>query len=213
MTIKKLGHCCLLIKEAGLTILTDPGAYSPSQVEVTGVDVILISHDHQDHLHVESLEIILKNNPQAIIYTNKGVGKVLSDKGITFNLLEDGQSVVIKEVEISGHGTEHELIYPGLLRANNTGYFIGTRLFYPGDAFTNPGKVVEVLALPVAGPWLTIGNAIDYAKQIKPKIAFPVHDGMFAPGRGSFAHRIPRPILEAVGINFIPLIEGQEIEL
>lgn len=29
----------------------------------------------------------------------------------------------------------------------NTGYFINDKLFYPGDALTNPNKEIEILAL------------------------------------------------------------------
>ena len=38
MNITKLGHCCLLIEEKGLRILTDPGAYSTGQNEIKNID-------------------------------------------------------------------------------------------------------------------------------------------------------------------------------
>lgn len=58
----------------------------------------------------------------------------------------------------------------------NTGFMFEDRFFYPGDAYTDPGCPVEILALPVSGPWVKIGEAIDYALKLKPKVAFPVHD-------------------------------------
>ncbi len=213
MTIKKIGHCCLVIKESGLTIMTDPGAYSSGQENEEGIDILLITHEHQDHLHLDSVETIVKNNLGVVIYTNKGVGKVLKDKGIDYTLLEDGQSIIHQGLEISGHGVKHAIIYPGWPEVINTGYFINKKLFYPGDDFYQPGFAVDALALPVAGPWMKISEAIDYAKAVKPKKAFPVHDGMFLPGRGSLSHRLPAQELPKEGIEFISLMEGQEVEV
>lgn len=56
MKVTKFGHCCLLIEEEGLRILTDPGSYSTRQNDVQNIDVILITHEHPDHLHIESLK-------------------------------------------------------------------------------------------------------------------------------------------------------------
>ena len=210
MKITKFGHCCLLIEEDGLRILTDPGTYSEGQNEVKNIDVILITHEHADHLHIDSLKKVLQNNPQAKIITNKGVAKLLDKEGIGYTLLEDGQSIKEKGVRIEGFGTKHAAMYPGLPQADNTGYFIANRLFYPGDAFTDPNKPVDILALPAAGPWLKLSEAIDYAKAMKPKACFPVHEGgLNAPGT---VYRIPPTILEPFGIKFIVLEIGKETD-
>lgn len=53
-------------------------------------------------------------------------------------------------------------------------------------------------------------EAIDYALQIKPKVAFPVHEGgLKQPGS---VHRIPPTILEPKGIKFQVLEDGKEYE-
>ena len=82
MKIKKIGHCCLLIEIDGTWILTDPGAFSGAQNQVTHIDVILITHEHVDHLHTKSLQEVLKNNPEAQVITNTGAGKMLDEVGI-----------------------------------------------------------------------------------------------------------------------------------
>lgn len=212
MIIKKLGHCCLLIKHNDITVLTDPGGFTTSQNDVTGIDVILITHEHADHLHIGSLQTILQNNPQAKIYTNSGVARLLQLEQIAYELLEEGQRVMVKEVEISGHGTLHGEIYHTLPRVTNTGYMIGRTIFYPGDALYNPGVPVEILALPITGPWLKLSEAIDYAREIKPTKCFPVHDGMIRSDILAVMHRMPEMILAGEGIHFVPLLEGQEIE-
>jgi len=83
------------------------------------------------------------------------------------------------------------------------------KLFYPGDSFTDLGKSVDVLALPIAGPWLKISESIDYALKLKPKIVFPVHDAIRSP----FQHIVPEKILSKNGIEFVKLEEGGELEV
>jgi hypothetical protein len=83
-------------------------------------------------------------------------------------------------------------------------------LFYPGDCFYNPQRPVEILALPVVGPWMKIKDSIEYALLIQPKFAFPVHDGMLIPTRMGPVHMIPGKVLEPAGIQFVGLTEGDE---
>ena len=210
MKITKFGHCCLLIEENGVRILTDPGMYSTQQDEVKNIDVVLITHEHQDHFHIDSLKAVLKNNPQAKVITNKSVGALLEKDGIVFNIVEDGQNSNEKGVLIEGFGKDHALMHASIPSIQNTGYFIANRLFYPGDAFTNPGKQIEILALPVAGPWMKLPEAIDYALELKPKTCFPVHDVILKfPGS---THRIPLQVLEQKGIKFVVLEIDKEYE-
>ena len=211
MKITKLGHCCLVIAEGGLKILTDPGDYTTAQNQVTGIDVILITHEHPDHLHIDSLKQVLKNNPQATIFTNHGVGKILDTEKVKYRLLEDKQSQTIKSTVIEGWGDKHAPIYAGIPSVVNTGYFISNRFFYPGDAFYIPSKPVEILALPVAAPWLKIADVLDYSKTIKPKICFPVHDGILK--HLGPVHILPAKILSSLGTKFIDTVAEPTFEV
>ena len=203
----------MLVEEKGLRVLTDPGAYSTAQNEIKNIDIVLITHEHQDHLHIDSLKTVLHHNPKARIITNKSVGKILTEQNIEHEIVGHGEHILIEDLNIEGYGEKHAEIYSTVTNVENTSYFIGSRLFYPGDAFYNPKKKVEIPALPVAGPWMKISEAIDYAKEIKPEIAFPVHDGMFLPGRGNVAHRVPSNVLPSFGIKFVILEESKETEL
>ncbi len=213
MKITKLGHCCLLIEHNNKRILTDPGSYSTAQNDLTNIHVVLISHEHADHLHVESLEMIVKNNPEVKIITNSSVGKILNEKGIAFDVLEDGKSAVVESILLEAFGNIHQEIWQEIGRVQNTGYFIDNKLFYPGDAFTNPMKAVEALAWSATGPWTSLKMALDYALLIKPKIAFPVHDGMFIPDRNRAVSYISPRAFESSGITFVPLQEGESFEI
>ena len=104
MKVTKYGHCCLLIEKNDTRILTDPGSFTTEQNNVKNIDVVLITHEHQDHFHIGSLKNILKNNPHVKIITNKGVGKLLDKEDIKYELVEDGQHAKIKNVLIEGFG-------------------------------------------------------------------------------------------------------------
>lgn len=210
MNITKYGHCCLLIEVNGVRMLTDPGSYSTVPENLGTIDAVLITHEHQDHLHIETLKRVIAANPDVEIYTNPSVGKLLGAEGIKYETLVDGGSIGIEGVAIDAHGTQHAVMHADWPRSENTGFFINHRLFYPGDALTNPGKAVEILALPVAGPWVKLSEAIEYAKGLHPKVCFPVHDGILKqPGS---TNTIPPKILEPLGIQFRVLEGGAAAE-
>jgi L-ascorbate metabolism protein UlaG (beta-lactamase superfamily) len=210
MKITKIGHCCLLIEEKGLRILTDPGNYSTGQDEVYDIDMVLITHEHPDHLHIDSLKRVLQNNPEARVVTNTAVAVLLDEAGIAYSLLKHAESMTLQEVVIEAIEAPHAEIYSDWPRVLNTGFFIAEKLFYPGDAFTNPQRPVDILALPVAGPWMKISEALAYALEIKPRIAFPVHDGILKVC--GTAHVAPEQILPKHGIEFRPLKENEVLE-
>lgn len=212
MKVKKLGHCCLRIETKGLTILTDPGTFSTGQDSETGIDLILITHEHADHLHIDSLKTVLKNNPQAKVVSNKGVGKILDEAGINYELLEGTSTTKVKDVALEAFDCRHEEIYKELGQVQNTGYFIDGRLFYPGDSFGNPKKKIEILAWPAAGPWCRIADAINYALKMKPQKLFPVHDGGLTDQAAPTVRRIPGIMFKENGIEFVELGKGDEKE-
>jgi len=212
MNVKKIGHCCLLINIEKATILTDPGRFSTDQNEITGIDAILITHEHGDHLHVDSLKEVLKNNPEAKVITNSGVAKKLDEAGIPYSLCESRGQTKVNNVLIEALDCKHEEIFEEIGQVQNTGYFIANKLFYPGDSFFDPERPVYVLALPVAGPWCKISDAVRYALRVKPQKAFPVHDGMLQKDKLGSAHHIPEVVFSKNGIEFYAMKEGDEKE-
>jgi len=218
MKITKFGHCCLLIEEGGLRIVTDPGTFTTEQDGLTNIDVILISHEHADHFHVESVKKMVVNNPQAKIITNKPVAALIAEAGVKAEVIvvEHGEKHVEKGVSFDAFGKAHAPIYGNMPSVENTGYFIGPRLYYPADAFYNPkandGREIEILALPVGGPWMKTSEAIDYALAVAPKTIFPVHDGLYLnPKMGMMM--VERFITSlAPGIAIVTLDIGKETE-
>jgi L-ascorbate metabolism protein UlaG (beta-lactamase superfamily) len=213
MKIKKIGHCCLVIELKGPRILTDPGSFtSEKHKNISEIDVIFITHEHGDHLHTESLKEILENNPKARVFTNSGVGKILDEAEIKYEILEGRNSTNINGLNVEAFDAKHVEIYEELGQVQNTGYFFGDKLFYPGDAYANPEKPVDILALPVSGPWCKISEAIRYALEIKPNKAFPVHDGTVKIDKLPIIYRIPTKVLGDNNIKFIEMVDGDEKE-
>jgi L-ascorbate metabolism protein UlaG (beta-lactamase superfamily) len=209
MKITKYGHCCLLIEEGGLRILTDPGSFSEGFESARNLDLVLITHEHGDHFHLDSLRKVCAANPDAKVITNSAVGSLMQAEGMAFEVLEHGQSRQDKGVAIEGVGKEHAVIYSSIPAVMNTGYFIGGKLFYPGDALTNPERPVDILALPVAGPWMKISEAIDYARALKPKVWLPVHDAILTVDLG---YRLAAMVLDPMGIPGKKLEHAREID-
>jgi L-ascorbate metabolism protein UlaG (beta-lactamase superfamily) len=209
MKIKKIGHCCLVIDTKGKRILTDPGSYTvEGHSKVEKIDYILFTHEHQDHYHIESLKVVLEKNPNALVYANTSVSELLDKDGIKNILVKNGETVSLGEITVTGIGEKHAEMHRSIPISQNMGFFIDERLWYPGDAFTDPERAVEILALPVSGPWMKLGEALDYAIKLKPKVAFPVHDGT----RFGTAHVLPNRVLPENGIRFEIIAEGDEKE-
>lgn len=210
MTIKKLKHCCMLIDTGKARIITDPGVYSLEEHDkVAHADIVLITHEHADHFHMESLKALVKRCPDISVIANDAVGELITKEGIKHHIMRHGDKLRIKGVDIQAYGDKHAVIHSEWPIVSNVGFFVDEKLFYPGDALTDPKRPVGCLALPVAGPWIKISDAIDYAISLKPKIAFPVHDAI----RSEAQHAIPEKVLVAHGVEFIKLEEGGVVKL
>jgi len=213
MKIHKISHCCLVIDLKSTEgkerrVLLDPGFYSlEKHSKVHKIDIVLITHEHADHFHIDSLKELVREQPDVTVITNDAVGAILAKEGIAHHIMEHGNAIDIKGIHIEGYGRDHALLHKSIPAFSNVGFFIQNQFFFPGDAFTNPDKEIGILALPVAGPWMKISEAIDYALTLKPKKAFPVHDGVRIPTQ----HLLPEKILGQNGIEFIKLEEGGEI--
>lgn len=213
MNITKLGHCCLVLESNGTKILTDPGSFTTEPVKaVRGINIILITHEHTDHYHVESIQEVLANNPGAVVVSNSAVAKLLAERSIPCTVVGDAQSATVAGILIEGFGKDHAPIYGTMGLVENTGYLVAGKFYFPGDSFHNPQRPVDVLALPVAGPWMKISEAIDFAKLIKPRAAFGVHDGMIVPGFGGFVGTMLNNFLKPDGIEYVALGAGESKE-
>ena len=94
-----IGHASFLINLDGTTILTDPifsrraspvGIFGPKRLippalnitDLPKIDLVTISHNHYDHLDINSLVKISKKNPDAQFLVPQGDKKILTKRGI-----------------------------------------------------------------------------------------------------------------------------------
>lgn len=214
MKITKLGHCCMLVEETGVRLLIDPGAFTAEKYSsIIGIDAILYTHEHADHYHLQSLQTLIKGSPKVAILCNAGVATLLSKENIPHEILGDGSNTLVKNVAIEGHGTTHAVIHASLPAVQNTGFLIAGKLWYPGDELVvDPGVKPDIMALPLAGPWMKLSEAIDYALKIQPKTTFPVHDMILNASITSFVPNTASSILEPRGVKFFPIELDREYD-
>jgi L-ascorbate metabolism protein UlaG (beta-lactamase superfamily) len=212
MQITKYGHACLLVKEGEATILLDPGIWNPVP-DATNIDAVLITHEHQDHIDIPQLTQVLSRNPEAVIYTHESVGKLLEAAGVAYTPIAEGETVSVKGIPIQSFGHDHAIIYGTTSPCRNTGFLIAEKLYVPGDALHDvPLKQIEILALPTGAPWMKLAEAIEYAKKVRPKIVFPIHDALYTEDvQRGLVPRIIGGNLE--GIEFRDLPAGSTLEI
>ena len=180
MKVTKYAHSCLLLEVDNAKILTDLGSWNPEVPAVSGLNAILITHEHADHFDIEKLKTLIANNPEAKLITHAAVGAKLQEVGIDYTLIESGERIEVNGVSIESCGTDHAIIYGTTPPCRNTGYLIADKFYIPGDALHDtPSKQIEILALPTGGPWMKVAEAVDYAKSLNPKAVIPIHDAMY----------------------------------
>ncbi|WP_279580407.1 MBL fold metallo-hydrolase [Fodinicola feengrottensis] len=179
--VRKFGHSCLLVEEADAKILVDPGVFSPGWEELEGLDGVLVTHQHPDHLDLERLPAaLLKANPDAALYLDAGSAPQVSGHGFNVVVVTDGDKFDINGLSVEVIGRNHAVIHPDIAQVPNVGYLIGERLFHPGDALTVPDREIEVLACPCTAPWGKIADFVDYLRKVAPRVAIPIHEAVYA---------------------------------
>ena len=84
-------------------------------------------------------------------------------------------------VRVEVLGGQHAIIHPDIPRIVNNGYLIDGTHFHPGDALdTVPSGELEVLFLPTAAPWQKLADAVTYLREVAPRTAVPIHQGILA---------------------------------
>ncbi|MGE2688375.1 MBL fold metallo-hydrolase [Mycolicibacterium pulveris] len=198
MELTHFGHSCLLAKftnDSGsdTTVLFDPGVFSHGFEGVTGLEAILITHQHPDHADTERLPALLDANPQAALFADPQTAAQL---GAPWQAVHVGDELQIGHLSVRGVGGQHAVIHPEIPVIDNISYLVGdgahaARLMHPGDALYAPGEPVEVLATPAAAPWMKISEAVDYLRAVAPTHAVPIHQGIIDPSaRGIFYGRL-----------------------
>src|SRR5918999_1521712 len=176
MRLTKLTHACVRLQKDDRTLVIDPGSLTKEADALAGVDAVLITHEHVDHLDAARLGKAADENPGLEIYTCRAVADQLS--GVTARTLGDGDAVTIAGFEVGIVGEKHEVVHPDVPPVENIGFFVNGTVFHPGDAFTVPDRPVPTLLVPTNAPWMKNTEMIGYLREVAPERAYSVHDGL-----------------------------------
>ncbi|MBM3191797.1 MAG: phospholipase [Chlamydiae bacterium] len=212
-----LNHSSFFIQYQGLGILTDPiwskrcspvpfvgpkRLYEvPFRIEdLPRVDLIVISHDHYDHLDIQAIMQLVKKNPEVIFFVPRGVGKTLRKYKI-FKILElawweqqeilfpQHQNLILRTTSVpaqhfSGRGlfNKNKSLWCGWVfqfferkALTKQCYFVGDTGYNPYD-FVNIGKVFGGFDLSL----IPIGTYIPFSfmapVHICPSKAVQIHE-------------------------------------
>jgi L-ascorbate metabolism protein UlaG (beta-lactamase superfamily) len=213
MRLTKYGHSCLLVEEGTARMLLDPGTLSGGFEALEDLTAVLVTHQHADHLDRERLRGLLERNPGVRVVSDEGSAEPLAEAGAELEVVHDGDELDLGGVGVLVVGRDHAVIHPDIPVVPNVGYLVGGRLFHPGDAFTVPGRPIEVLAVPAGAPWLKVSEPIDYLRRVRPKVAVPVHEQVLSPAGKSIHYRQLEQLGAGGGTTLRVMDDGTPVEL
>ncbi len=171
MKITRYYQSCLLIEEGNSRILIDPSGAEAKRLESFGkLDAVFYTHEHGDHFDAALCERLRARG--ALIHANASTAKLIEGDVKTVNNGEEftAGSLTLKAIQLP-----HCLMPDGSNGPQNTGYLINKTFFHPGDGVELAGLEAPNLALPIAGPDVSIKDALAFAKNLHAAKVIPIH--------------------------------------
>ncbi|GAA4964742.1 MBL fold metallo-hydrolase [Kineococcus glutinatus] len=195
MRITHLGHACLLVETAGTRLLLDPGVFSAGFEDLTGLDAVLITHQHPDHVDPARLGPLLERNPGAAVHAEAQTAEQLAGQGLTAAAVRPGEVLELGGARVEAVGGEHAVIHDDIPRVGNVGLLVRAPgepvLLHPGDSYGTAPEGVDVLAVPLNAPWAALKETVDFVRAVGARVAVPVHDSLLQPhGRGMYVRHV-----------------------
>ena len=182
--LRFIGHGSLMFRVNGYAIYIDPVNSSGDYRFLPKADLILVTHDHSDHLDIPLINELKKDD--TVVLTNEKSTKQI---GWAFPM-EVGDRLEINNIVIEAVHAYNivnmrvpgEPFHP---KGVGVGYVLTigeTRFYVAGDTENIPEmkelKNIEVAFLPMNLPYtMTPEMVADAAKAFKPRILYPYHYG------------------------------------
>ncbi len=182
LKITFIKHGSLLLDYDGMVVYVDPVSEYADYTQMPKADVILITHEHGDHLDVKAIAAVEKEgtcmvtNAASALKLGKGTVMANGDK------LKPEPWLALEAVPAYNTTEGREKYHP---RGRDNGYVLligGTRIYIAGDTEDIPEmaglKDIDIAFLPVNQPYtMTVPQAATAARMFKPRILYPYHYG------------------------------------
>ncbi len=179
-----IGHGSLMLKANGMVIHIDPVRSSGNYDFLPKADIILVSHEHGDHLDSELIGKLKKQG--TLVFCNKNSSKTLPSAMImSAGSRQEVKGFIIEAVEAYNIVNERAPGQPFHPKGQGIGYMItigGKKFYIAGDTENTPEmkvlKNIDIAFLPMNLPYtMTPAMVADAARAFKPKILYPYHYG------------------------------------
>jgi L-ascorbate metabolism protein UlaG (beta-lactamase superfamily) len=213
MRVTHLGHACLLVEIADRRVLIDPGNLSTGFEQLTGLDAILVTHNHPDHFDPDRAAALVRANPSATVHTDPLTAEKLRAEGLAAIPSQQGEDFAVGDVRVTPVGDLHAFNHPDMPRIPNVGVVLRVdgepSLFHPGDAYDGEPGEVDVLAHPLNAPWAASRDSIAFVGRVAPKVFIPIHDALLS----DVGHRMYSGHIEQFagvdGLTYTPLRDAE----
>ena len=179
-----IGHGSLMFKVNGYVIHIDPVSSMGDYENLPKADIILVTHDHGDHLDVKLIDY-LKKEGTLLFCNEKSTEKVTWAMAMKAGDRQEINNIIIETVPAYNIVNERAPGQPFHPKGEGIGYILtigGKKFYIAGDTENIPEmkalKNIDVACLPMNLPYtMTPEMVADAARAFKPKILYPYHFG------------------------------------
>ncbi len=211
MKLTKYAHACVTIESSGTTILVDPGTFTEGVADLLRVaDAVLVTHDHFDHYDADAIRAELQARPELPVFAPSTVAGALDGANVT--AVASGDSFQIGGISVEAFVEPHAFIYGEQPQTPNAAFLIGGSVYHPGDTFFVPDVTIDTLLVPTSGPWVKLGEAIQFVIDAKPRQAIQIHEVLLSDlGQQMSARMLGPDGFGGVPFTILPVGESVEI--
>lgn len=213
MQLTKYTHACVRLDDGDRSLVIDPGVFSELDTALDGVQAILITHEHPDHIDVEKVRTALGRDSRLRLHAPSSVTRDLGEFGEQVDTVDTGAEFTSGGFPVRAFGGQHALIHASIPTIVNLGYLVDGSVYHPGDSFTVPNAAVSTLLLPSHAPWSKAAEVIDFAIAVRAPRVHQIHDSLLtAVGAGMVEGHIGR-IAAPHGVEFTHLQPGESVSV